>query len=113
MDSSRDQYISYNLYLNKRRANSFYNLAVKNIQKLSSTTTDGEKKTIYENIAFNLSMSHILNYTDVDTKKRMDLLCDGTYGYNNSGSGGYSDSDEMKKLIQSKKEAAMKECKKC
>jgi hypothetical protein len=79
-DTSRDQYTSHKLYLEKRAGNRYYNLGYmmykEIIEGTASASTDNLKNAI---INFNIAL--LFNKNDVDSVTRKKYLCD-TYGPN-------------------------------
>ena len=79
-DTSRDQYVSHKLYLEKRAGNRYYNLGYMMYKEIIATTTavpiDNLKTAI---VNFNIAL--LFNQNDVDAKARKNYLCD-TYGPN-------------------------------
>ena len=108
-DKSRDQYISHKLYLERRRANRFYNLGymlyegiVSNPQTVSPTI-DNLKECIK-----NFQIALLFNPNDVDADARKKDLCK-KYGENGTISQVFTNND----LNNTFKNAARKEFREC
>ena len=79
-DTSRDQYISHKLYLEKRAGNRYYNLGYIMYKEIINGTTPAILTNL-QNAILNFNIDLLFNKNDVDATARKNELCD-KYGPN-------------------------------
>ena len=81
-DSSRDQYISHKLYLERRAGNRYYNLGYMMYKGIvSNPSTIAPTAANLQDSLMNFDIALLFNQNDVDAKARKNDLCD-KYGQN-------------------------------
>ena len=75
-DSSRDQYISHKLYLERRAGNRYYNLGYMMYKGIvSNPSTIAPTAANLQNALMNFDIALLFNQNDVDAKARKEYLC--------------------------------------
>jgi len=80
LDTSREQYISHKLYLEKRAGNRYYNLGYMMYKQIQAGTAPADVANL-KNAIINFEISLLFNKNDVDARARINDLCKK---YNNS-----------------------------
>ena len=73
-DKSRNQYIDYKLYLERRRGNHYYNLGYASYDAMVKNPPSDLDNI--EDAFKNFEIALLFNSHDVDAKKRQDEMCD-------------------------------------
>jgi hypothetical protein len=74
-DKSRDVYISHKLYLERRRANHYYNLGYILYEEMINDSTKATVDNLKDSIK-NFEIALLFNQNDVDAKARKRDLCE-------------------------------------
>ena len=77
-DKSRDQYTSYNLYLERRQGNGYYNLGYKIFEPMWADPLSALAVNIVkiQEALKNFYIALQFNPNDVDSRKRINQICD-------------------------------------